>query len=121
MNQRATQALPPAFSDLEQFTAQWCNSTMEAQYAARLASSIPQMQPFYDALKGRLEAITEYLDAIPFEEFSDADRALGHLAIAWVPVAEAIEVFKQTRVPDSKGYWELVQEPTSFHADQAKR
>ena len=43
-----------------------------------------------------------------------ADAALGRLLIGWVPVAEAIEVFKQARVPDSKGYWELVQEPHSF-------
>ena len=32
MSEQAVQPLPPDFADLEAFTAQWCNSTMEAQY-----------------------------------------------------------------------------------------
>ncbi len=106
--------LPPAFADLEEFLPRWCNDSMEAQYAARLASTIPEMQPFYEAVKGRVEEIKAYLDGIAFEDYSEADANLGRLVIGWVPAAEAIEVFKQTRVPDSKGYWELVQEPQSF-------
>ena len=61
-----------------------------------------------------MEPIKAYLDAIPFEDYSEADETLGRLVIAWVPVAEAIEEFKQPRVPESKGYWELVAEPCSF-------
>jgi len=106
--------LPAAFSDLETFAAVWCNASMADQYSARLRSNIPEMQPFYEAVKGRVQDITAYLDAIAFEDYTEADASLGRLLIGWVPVAEAIEVFKQTRVPDSKGYWELVQEPQNF-------
>ena len=73
-----------------------------------------EMQPFYQAVKSRVEEIKAYLDAIPFEQYTAADTALGRLVIAWVPVAEAVEVFKQPRVPDSKMYWEVVEEPRSF-------
>ena len=106
--------LPAEFSELDEYVEQWCNEGMAAQYSARLNSSIPEMQPFYEAVKARVDDIKAYLDQIAFEDYSDADAALGRLLIGWVPVAEAIEVFKQTRVPDSKGYWELVQEPHSF-------
>lgn len=106
--------LPEGFADLDEFVARWCNDSMAEQYAARLDSTVAEMQPFYEAVKGRIEEIKAYLDGIAFEDYTDSDAALGRLAIGWVPVAEAIEVFKQTRVPDSKGYWELVQEPQSF-------
>ncbi len=114
MSSTQVNQLPAEFSELEQFATQWANTTMEAQYQARLRCSIADMQPFYEATKRRIDDIKAYLDGKSFDDYTEADHALGHLAIAWVPVAEAIEVFKQTRVPDSKGYWELVQEPASF-------
>lgn len=106
--------LPAEFSELNQFVDQWCNPGMAEQYAARLNSSIPEMQPFYEAVKPRVEDIRDYLDQIPFGDYTEADAALGNLLIGWVPIAEAIEVFKQPRVPDSKDYWEFVQEPHDF-------
>ena len=109
-----TLVLPEPFAELVPFVERWCNTTMSDQYAARLNSSIEEMQPFYDAVKERIGAIRAYLDGIDFEDYTEADATLGCLAISWVPVAEAIEVFKQPRVPDSKDYWELVEEPRSF-------
>ena len=106
--------LPEPFAELNPFLERWCNSTMNEQYAARLNSSIAEMQPFYEAVKARIEDICEYLDAKAFDEYSQGDVALGRLVVAWVPVAEAVEVFKQPRVPDSKSYWEVVEEPHTF-------
>lgn len=106
--------LPAQFADLQPFTEQWCNDDMASQYAARLGSSMQEMQPFYDAVKPRVAEIREYLDAIDFDAYTAEDAALGRLLLGWVPVAEAVEVFKQVRVPDSKGYWEVVAEPHSF-------
>lgn len=106
--------LPDRFSELNEFVERWCNRGISEQYAARLNSSVADMQPFYEAVKLRIAEIKAYLDEIPFEDYTESDTALGRLTIAWVPVAEALEVFKQARVPDSKGYWELVEEPHSF-------
>ena len=106
--------LPPQFSELEQFVRAWCKESMSEQYAARLRSDMATMQPFYEAVKSRIVEIRDYLDGLAFDDYTEADAALGRMAIAWVPVAEAIEVFKQVRVPDSKGYWDIVQEPQSF-------
>ena len=55
--------------------------------------------------------IKTYLDAKDFVDYSEEDRRLARLVFAWVPVAEAVEVFKQPRVPDSKMYWNIEIEP----------
>lgn len=106
--------LPKAFSELEPFVSQWSNARMADQYAARLASSMSEMQVFHDAMKPQIPAIRTYLDEIKFSDYSPADAALAHLLFGWVPVAEAVEVFKQVRVPDSKMFWEIVESPSSF-------
>ena len=43
-----TDVLPPAFADLEPFAA-WCLPTEAERYAKRLASSMDELQAFYDA------------------------------------------------------------------------
>ena len=57
-------ALPPEFSELEPF-ANWCLRTEAERYAKRLASSMDDMQAFYDAAFPRLEEGTEYLKNVP--------------------------------------------------------
>ncbi|MEM8564724.1 MAG: hypothetical protein AAGF57_20955 [Pseudomonadota bacterium] len=106
--------LPEQFSELEPFIADWANHGMQAQYDKRLGSTIEQLQEFYDAVKPRILEVRAYLDEKDFDDYTEADSTLGRLVIAWVPVAEAVEVFKQPRVPDSKMYWEIVDEPHLF-------
>ncbi len=57
-----TLVLPPEFADLEPF-ADWCLPTEAERYAKRLASSMEEMQAFYDAAFPRLDQMTAYLDA----------------------------------------------------------
>jgi len=42
--------LPGAFSDLEPFASTWCLPTERQRYAQRLASTMDEIQTFYDAL-----------------------------------------------------------------------
>ena len=49
-------SLPPEFADLEPF-ADWCLETEAERYAKRLASSMDELQAFYDAAFPRLEAM----------------------------------------------------------------
>jgi hypothetical protein len=59
----------------------------------------------------RVEKIRDYLDAKTFDAYTESDLRLARLVFAWVPVAEAVEVFKQPRVPHSKMYWDVKDEP----------
>ena len=54
--------LPSEFADLEPF-ADWCLPTEQERYTKRLASTMAEMQEFYDAAFGRLEEAMVYLDA----------------------------------------------------------
>ena len=49
-----TTVLPSEFADLEPF-ADWCLTTEAERYAKRLASSMDELQSFYDAAFPRLE------------------------------------------------------------------
>jgi hypothetical protein len=103
--------LPEQFASLERFVAKWDKQGTAERYAVRLASTMEELQDFHDALLPRMAAIRTYLDGKSLDAFSDADRRLGRLAFAWISAAEAVEVFKQPRVPDSKGYWDVRAEP----------
>jgi len=93
-------ALPPEFADLEPFSA-WCLPTEAERYATRLASSMEDMQAFYDAAFPRLEAILAYLDSMSLDSLPDAATRLLWLTYALVNVSFPVEVWRQARVPDS--------------------
>ncbi len=103
--------LPADFGDLEPF-ADWILATEPERYAKRLASSMAEMQAFYDAAFPRLEPAMAYLDKFPLREMPEAERNLLHLMQSLVMVSFPVEVWKQPRVPDSGATWlDLVVEP----------
>jgi hypothetical protein len=103
--------LPAEFADLEPFAA-WALPTEPERYARRLASTMDEMQAFYDAAFPRLEDAMAYCDDTPLDELSDEARSLVHLMQSLVMVSFPVEVWKQPRVPDSgAAYLDLVQGP----------
>jgi hypothetical protein len=92
--------LPAAFADLEPF-ADWSLATEAERYAKRLASTMDELQAFYDAAFPRLEEMTAHLDAFPLDALpADATRLLW-LCYSLVNVSFPVEVWRQPRVPDS--------------------
>jgi hypothetical protein len=103
--------LPVEFADLEPYAA-WALPTEPERYARRLASSMAEMQEFYNAALPRLEDVIAYCDAHLFGALPDDARGLLHLMQALVMVSFPVEVWKQPRVPDSgAAYLDLVTEP----------
>ena len=104
--------LPPEFADLEPYAATWCLPTERQRYAQRLASSMDEMQAFYDALMPRAEDAIAYCDRFPLDDLpSDAERLL-HLLYSLVMVSFPVEAWGQPRIPDSgAAYLDLVLEP----------
>src|SRR5580704_18508512 len=71
-----TTSLPPEFADLEPF-ADWCLATEAERFGKRLASSMDDMQAFYDAAFPRLGEILAYLDQLDLAALpDDAGRLL---------------------------------------------
>ena len=92
--------LPADFADLEPF-ADWALPSEGDRYAKRLASSMDELQAFYDAAFPRLEESTDYLKGVALDGISEEDQNLLWLFSALVTVSFPVEVWRQARVPDS--------------------
>ena len=93
-------SLPAQFSDLEAY-ADWILPSEKDRYGKRLASSMVELQSFYDAAFPRLEDSTQYLQDVALDDISDEDRNLLWLFCSLVTVSFPVEVWRQARVPDS--------------------
>lgn len=92
--------LPPEFADLEPYAA-WALPTEGARYAKRLASTMDELQAFYDAAFPRLEAATAHLGQFGMDALGEDGKRLLWLFAALVTVSFPVEVWRQPRVPDS--------------------
>ena len=103
--------LPADFGSLELF-GDWALATEPERYARRLASSMAEMQAFYDAAFGRLEAAMTHLDKFSAGELPEPERKLMLLMMSLINVSFPVEVWKQARVPDSgAAYLDCLVEP----------
>lgn len=104
--------LPEEFADLEPFASRWCLPSEGDRYAARLASSMEDIQAFYDAVMRRAEEAISYCDRYPLDEMPDDVVNLMHLLYSMITVSFAVECWGQPKVPDSgAAYLDLLVEP----------
>lgn len=104
--------LPPQFSSLEPFAKEWCLASEPERYAKRLASTMDEMQAFYDAIFPRAEEAIVYLDKLPLHELPDDAHRLLQLLYSLVMVSFPIEIWRQPRIPDTgTASFELKLEP----------
>jgi hypothetical protein len=95
-----TSMLPADFADLEPF-ADWALETEAERYAKRLASSMDELQAFYDAAFPRLQDAMAYLDALDLQALPEDATRLLWLCYSLVNASFPVEVWRQARVPDS--------------------
>ena len=96
-----TTLLPAEFSDLEPFAAKWCLPTERERFAQRMASSMDEIQTFYDVFLPRAEDAIAYCDKFPLDDMPEDVLNLMHLLYSMIMVSFPIECWKQPRVPDS--------------------
>jgi hypothetical protein len=103
--------LPAEFAELEPF-ADWILPTERERYAKRLASTMDEMQAFYEAAFPLLDGASKYLERFGMDDLPDPERNLLLLMMSLVLVSFPVEVWSQPRVPDSgAAYLDLVVEP----------
>jgi len=95
-----TNLLPAEFSDLEKYS-DWVLPTEPERYAKRLASSMEEMQDFYDAAFPRIQDAMRYIDQYPIDDLPEQAKNLELLYFSLINVTFPIEVWSQPRVPDS--------------------
>jgi hypothetical protein len=93
--------LPSAFAELEAYTETWCLATENARWDQRMASSMAEMQAFYDAFFPRLEEAIDYCDKFPLDELPEDALNLLHLIYSLIMVAMAVEIMHQRRPVDA--------------------
>ena len=93
-------ALPADFADLEPF-ADWALPTADERYAKRLASSMDELQAFYDASMARIQDALTHLDQFPLDELPEDATRLMWLYCALMTASFPVEAWRQPRVPDS--------------------
>jgi len=93
--------LPSAFAELEPFAETWCLATETERWNQRLASTMPQMQAFYDAFFPRVEEAIEYCDKFTLDDIPEDATNLLHLVYSLVMVAMAVEIMHQPAPTDA--------------------
>jgi hypothetical protein len=91
--------LPDAFQDLEPFAA-WALATETERKNKRLASTMEEIQAFYDAILPRMEAVITYLNQFPLDAMPAEAQRLLSLTLSLAEAAMAVELFKQPSVAD---------------------
>ncbi|HWS45304.1 MAG TPA: hypothetical protein VN636_05530 [Acidimicrobiia bacterium] len=92
--------LPAEFADLEPFR-DWAVHGERARYAKRIASTMAELQAFYDAAFPRMDAALDYLDQFTLDALPDDAKHLLWLYCALITVSFPVEAWRQPRVPDS--------------------
>jgi hypothetical protein len=104
--------LPAEFADLEPFAESWCLATEPERWARRLASTMDEMQAFYDAAFDRAEAAIEYCDRFDLHDMPVEVARLLDLLSSLALVSYAIEVWGQPRPIDTgSAYLDRTREP----------
>lgn len=93
--------LPVEFADLEPFASKWSLPDINDRYEQRKASTMDELQAFYDALVPRAEAAISYLDQFDLHDMPDDALHLFWMLCALSGVGFSVDVFKQPTVPDS--------------------
>jgi hypothetical protein len=93
--------LPPEFADLEPYATTWCLPTERERYARRLASTMEELQSFYDAGFPRLNDAIDYCDKFSLDDLPNDARRLLELVYSLVMVAMPVEIWRQPRAVDS--------------------
>jgi hypothetical protein len=92
--------LPSEFADLEPFAVTWCLAPEPERRAQRMASTMAEMQAFYDAGFPRIEEMLAYCDKFPLDDMPDEARRLLQLVYSIIMVAMCVEIWHQPRVID---------------------
>jgi hypothetical protein len=91
---------PDGFAELEPF-ADWAVHGERARYARRIASTMDELQTFYDAAFPRVEDAMAYIEQYELEALPEEGKRLLWLFCALVTVSFPVEAWRQPRVPDS--------------------
>ncbi|HET9529499.1 MAG TPA: hypothetical protein VFQ92_04055 [Blastocatellia bacterium] len=96
-------SLPEQFQDLGPFAAMWSLATESERNRRRRASTMEQLQAFYDAVLPRMDSIITYLNQYSLDDMPEDARRLFYIALSFMEVSPAVELLHE---PDEAGVFE---------------
>lgn len=93
----AERQLPEQFQDLEPYLA-WALATERERSAKRQASTMAEIQTFYDAMLARMEDLLPFLDQFSPKNIPADVQRLFYLTLSLAEIAPAVENFGQPSV-----------------------
>lgn len=101
--------LPAPFETLSTHL-HWALPTTKERIRARVRSTMPELQEFYDAMCPHMDNIMQYLQKFPPSE-ADLDpstRKLVHLAKAFLEAGIAVELLHAPDEPNVMGFEDMI-------------
>jgi hypothetical protein len=89
---------PEGFAQLDPF-AGWALPTERERHAQKNASSMEEVQAFYDAMLPILPNALDHLNRFPLNDLPEPERRLLDLCLAMVEAAMAVEMFNAVKPP----------------------
>ena len=86
---------PPSSPISSPSSADWCLDSEPERYAKRLASTMDEMQAFYDAVFPRAEEAIAYLEKFPLDELPEDAQRLLNLLYSLILVSFPVEIWRQ--------------------------
>ena len=91
--------LPDSFSDLDQFSEYWSNYEFSDRYRARIEAPFTDIKVFYEQMLPKMDAIMTFVDNYQIDDMPIEVSNLANLALAFMDVSPAVELFKSSTVP----------------------
>jgi hypothetical protein len=91
--------LPAGFQELERYVDKWARPEFMDRYAARATSPFAEVSEFYHAVLPRMDDIMQHIDQYPMDAMPQDAFNLAHLAMSFMVVSPAVELFDQSDVP----------------------
>lgn len=91
--------LPADFAELEHYAARWALPTSDERMHKRMASSMDEIQSFYDTMLTVTDRALAHLDRFELGAMPPAETRLFHLVLAGAEAALAVEVYRAPQLP----------------------
>jgi len=93
--------LPKQFSSLQPRVDDWALASEAARNVKRRASSMEQIQSYYDELQPQMDPIMAYLNGFTLAETPDEAKPVLYLALMFMELSTAVELYQEVDVPES--------------------
>ena len=93
--------LPKQFAAMQPLVDDWALASEAARNSKRRASSMQQIQDYYDALQPQMDAVMTYLNGFALAETPEEAKTVLYLALMFMELSTAVELYQTVDVPES--------------------